>query len=217
MMEQVYVVPRSELFAGSGTPHGCWPLDGPILDRIYRCGYFAPRDKVEEDPRLKQVIPYAVVVREGQVFCFQRTNQGGERRLFGKRSVGVGGHVNPPDGDDVVRHALRRELEEELRLPAGWTAELRGLLNDDSTAVGSVHLGVVAVVDPGPGVVDVREKDTMSGSFISRAELAELHAKERASFENWSALLLDRLDEVLAWPTPAYSSPTPRPTPTSIT
>jgi predicted NUDIX family phosphoesterase len=215
--EHVYVVPRPDLFAGAAV-HGVVRLQPSMLERIYQRGHFARRDTVEDDPSLKQVIPYALVVRDGEVFTFRRTKGGGESRLHGCRSVGVGGHVNPVDASDVVFAALRRELEEELVLPAGSEIELRGLLNDDSTPVGSVHVGVVAVVRPGPGPVKVREEDTMTGSFMSRDDLLDLHARERDSFENWSALLLDRFDEVLSWQGARdSSSPTPNPTRTSTT
>jgi predicted NUDIX family phosphoesterase len=212
--ERVYVVPRVDLFAGAAV-HGVVRLQDSMLQRIYQRGHFARRDAVEDDPSLKQVIPYALVVRDGQVFAFRRTNGGGERRLHGCRSVGVGGHVNPVDARDVVHDALRRELDEELVLPAGSEIELKGLLNDDSTSVGSVHVGVVAVVRPGPGLLKVREEDTMTGSFMSRDDLLDLHARERGSFENWSALLLDRLDEVLSWQG-AHDSSSPTPNPTRI-
>jgi predicted NUDIX family phosphoesterase len=214
--EQVYVVPRGALFP-EGAPHGCIPLDTGILECIYARGYFADRGSVEEDPALKQIIPYALVTRGDAVFTFRRTDRGGEARLHGRRSVGVGGHVNPVDAGDVVIDALRRELAEEIHLPERWSARLVGLLNNDRSAVGAVHLGVVAVVDVGPGVVKVRESDTMSGGFLSKQGLLALHATERESFEGWSALLLDRLDEVLAWQPRVFSSPIPNATRTSIT
>jgi predicted NUDIX family phosphoesterase len=215
--ERVYVVPRAELFP-EGAPHGFFRADAAFFGRIYARGYFADRERVEEDPGLKQVIPYALVVRDDSLFLFRRTDRGGERRLHGKLSVGVGGHVNPVDSGDVIHDALRRELTEELALPARWQARIVGLVNNDTTPVGSVHVGVVAVVDPGPGPVKVREEDTMSGAFEGRAALLALHARARDSFEGWSALLLDRLDEVLAWGRPPDSAtPTPRRTPTSTT
>jgi predicted NUDIX family phosphoesterase len=215
--EQVYVVPRSELFP-QGAPRGFVAGGREAIRRIYARGYFAVRAWVEEDPGLKQIIPYAVVVRDERVFLFRRTDRGGERRLHGLRSIGVGGHVNPPDFEDVIRRGLRRELTEELYLPPGWRSHLAGILNDDTTRVGSVHTGVVAVVEPGEGLVKVREEDTMSGSFVSREDLLDLHARERESFEGWSALLIDKLDEVLAWGRQqGSSSPTPNRTPTSTT
>lgn len=217
MSERVYVVPRTELFP-EGAPHGFQAAGREFFDRIYGRGFFAPRVQVEEDPSLKQVIPYALIARPGEVFLFRRTDKGGEKRLFGLRSIGVGGHVNPVDSGDVIHDALRRELNEELCLPEPWTARIVGLVNNDTTAVGSVHVGVVAVVTPGPGSVRVRESDTMCGAFASREDLLRLHAQERASFEGWSALVLDRLDEVLTWERPDGSSTrTPRATPTSST
>ena len=104
--EKVYVVPRGDLFA-KDAPRG-FVVGTAWLETVYAKGFFAERDAVEEDPSLKQVIPYAVIARAGGIFCFRRSNRGGERRLFGLRSIGVGGHVNPEDGDDVVRDALRR-------------------------------------------------------------------------------------------------------------
>jgi len=217
MSEQVYVVPRAELFP-YGAPRGCIRAHSEFFRRIYERGFFADRDAVEDDPSLKQVIPYAVIERDDQVFLFRRTSGGGEQRLHGRRSIGVGGHINPEDEDDVVFCALRREVEEELCVPAGWRPRVVGILNDDSTAVGSVHVGVVAVVDPGPGSVKVREEDTMTGAFVGREDLTGLHVRERTSFESWSALLLDRLDEVLTWRQPRVSSTrTPSPTRTSTT
>lgn len=215
--ERVYVVPRAALFPG-GAPHGYVPGVAGHFRVIAEQGYFAERARVEDDPSLKQIIPYAVVARSDQVFLFRRTRRGAERRLHGLRSVGVGGHVNPEDTADPVRCALRREVDEELSLPRGWLPRFVGLLNDDTTAVGAVHLGIVAVVEPGQGLVKVREEDTMTGSFVSRTDLLRLHAGERASFETWSALLIDRLDEVLAWgPLDDSSSPTAKPTRTSTT
>jgi len=215
--EQVYVVPRADLFA-EGAPHGFQRAGPEFFGRVYGRGFFADRAQVEEDPALKQVIPYALIARRGEVFLFRRTDKGGEKRLFGLRSIGVGGHVNPVDRGDVIHDALRRELDEELCLPGRWQVRIAGLVNNDTTAVGSVHVGVVAVVTPGPGSVRVRENDTMCGAFASREDLLGLHAHERASFEGWSALLLDKLDEVLAWGRPdGFSTRTPRATPTSST
>jgi predicted NUDIX family phosphoesterase len=196
--ERVYVVPRATLF-GSDAPHGFFPSGLELLERVYAEGYFAERARVEEDPSLKQVIPYALVVRDQSVFRFRRRG-GGEKRLVGRASIGVGGHVNPEDAGDVIQDCLHRELEEELVLPAERRVTLLGLLNDDSTAVGSVHLGVVARVEVGPGEVRVREEEAMEGCFVARESLL---AEDRAGFESWSALLIDAADRVIPAPNPA--------------
>ena len=224
--EKVYVVPRCVLFR-DGAPHGFLPGADAWLPLIRESGHFADRAGVEEDATLQQIIPYALIMRGDEFFVFRRTSGGGEKRLHGLRSVGVGGHVNPEDrlesaanagrGGDVVEDALRRELAEEVVLPIAWGARFVGLLNDDTSPVGSVHVGLVAVVEiDARDDVRVREHDTMTGAFLGRADLLDLHARERESFETWSALLIDRFDEVLTWARPhAFSSPTPNPTPIS--
>jgi len=219
MSERVFAVGRVEAYP-DGIPHGFSVATMPEFDRLERLGAFFAREPVESDPSLKQLIPYAVVVREDSVFLFRRTNGGGEKRLHGLRSIGVGGHVNPVDlgggRPGLLSRALRRELDEELTLPGVRHAHFAGILNDDSTAVGSVHLGAVAVVEPFRGGVEVNEHDTMTGGFVSKDELLALHCAERDSFESWSALLIDRLDEVLAWPRPEdLSIPILNETPTS--
>ena len=77
----------------------------------------------------------------------RRTDAGGDPRLHGRYSIGVGGHLNPGDGG--LLGGLRREWAEEL--VADFVPEFRlvALLNDDTTEVGAVHLGAVYVADAG--------------------------------------------------------------------
>jgi predicted NUDIX family phosphoesterase len=198
-MEFVYVVKRGDLFERR-FPHGLEVLDdagmADALARIRSRGFFVERRHAETDASMKQIIPYCVVARGGDVFLTRRTNKGGDARLFGKRSIGVGGHVNPVDGADVLGLALRREIEEELEIDGPRTVRAVGFLNDDSTDVGSVHFGLVNVVRV-EGDVRVRETDNLVGGFVAGEELRRLCAAERATFETWSALLIDRLADVL--------------------
>ena len=74
--------------------------------------------------------------------------------------------------------------------------ELVGLLNDDSTDVGSVHLGAVYVADAGGRAVDVRETDKLEGGFAGRDEVAAVVDR----METWSQLVFDALPERNAVP-----------------
>ena len=95
-----------------------------------------------------------------------RTDAGGDARLHGKASIGVGGHLNPvDDGEDALMAGLRREWHEELETDWEPEFELVGLLNDDSNPVGAVHLGVVFVVEAAGRPVRVREHDKLVGAF----------------------------------------------------
>ena len=202
-MEFVLVVPRQRLF-DDRYPHGFEPFtDGGgeregVLERIAAHGYFVERRHAERDPMLKQVIPYALFERGtgGELFLMRRLGKGGEARLHGKMSVGVGGHINPVDGaSDPLRAGLEREVEEEVEVDGAWEASPVGILNDDATAVGAVHFGLVYRVRT-EGAVRVRETDALEGAFTPREEVLRLLREERPRFETWSALLLDRLAEI---------------------
>jgi len=196
--EQVFVVPTSRLFGDAGifgaARHGFFAPTNSEWTRFHALvrdeGTFVDRAPAEIDPSLKQIIPYAVVTQGDRIFRFQRQG-GGEARLVGKSSVGVGGHINPCDGvQDVLAAGLDRELDEELVLPAQRKIEFVGLINDDSTPVGSVHLGLVVRVEV-DGDVSVRETETMAGEFVDGRALVANLSEVRDEFETWSSLLLD--------------------------
>lgn len=202
-MEFVYVVKRYDLFDLS-FPHGfvAGADDDRVArwtDRIREKGFFVERAWAEQDSSLKQIIPYTVMTHGDEVLLLERLAQGGEARLHGKLSIGVGGHVNPVDGDraTVLEQGCRRELEEELTLETALELSPVGVINDESNDVGSVHFGLVFVARCETPAVSIRETDVLAGSFTSRAALKELAATEGERFESWSALLVERLDVAL--------------------
>jgi predicted NUDIX family phosphoesterase len=155
---------------------------------VSREGRFMPRAEVEVDPSWKQVIPY-LVLRDGErYFLMRRTKAGGDARLHDRWSIGVGGHLNPGDGD--LAGGLRREWREELDADFEPEFELLGLLNDDTTDVGSVHLGAVYQADARGRPVDIRETDKLTGEFASTAEVAAVVE----AMETWSALVFEHLE-----------------------
>src|SRR3989442_12782057 len=130
--EEILVVPRRMLiqkpfrgFTRAGTED--------YLLRVREYGVFTPRAGVEEDPSLKQIIPYLIVRHRGCLFLVQRSTEGGETRLHGKYSIGVGGDLHPGDVEgahDVIAAGLKREVEEELLIRGTWQAGPGGGLND---------------------------------------------------------------------------------------
>jgi predicted NUDIX family phosphoesterase len=193
MVERVLVLPRDRVPGGcdfSGVRQADDAALASLRAAVLADGRYLDRPSAEEDPAFKQLIPY-VVVRDGaRVFLMERTAAGGDARLHGRTSIGVGGHLNPvDDGEDPLTDGLRREWSEEL--VAEWEPEFRlvGLLNDDSNPVGSVHLGVVFEVDAAGRQVEVRERDKLSGHFASVGEVRA--AGER--METWSQLVADHL------------------------
>lgn len=193
MTERVLVLPRSAIPGGCDFRGVRMVGDDALADlrrAVEAHGRFLDRPIAEDDPSHKQLIPYVVVRDAERVFLMQRTDAGGDARLHGKASIGVGGHLNPVDeGTDQLMAGLRREWAEELE--ADWDPEFRlvGLLNDDTNPVGSVHLGVVFEVEAHGRPVDVRERDKLSGSFAGADALRA--AWDR--LETWSQLVAEAL------------------------
>jgi predicted NUDIX family phosphoesterase len=187
MDEEVLVVPRPGLLS-DGAFHGLRTDAAAVyLARIRACGFFRRRGDVEDDPSLKQIIPYVVVRRGEEIFLFQRTDRGGDARLHHRYSIGIGGHINRSDvGDaDPIETGLLREIEEELVFGAPWTARLVGALNDDRNPVGQVHFGLVYEATTG-GDVSVREADALAGAFVPLRVAGEHYER----METWSQLVM---------------------------
>lgn len=193
MTEQVLVLPRDRVPGGSDFSGVRQATDADLVElqvAVAEHGRYVDRPIAEDDPSLKQLIPYVVVRDADRVFLMERTSAGGDARLHGKASIGVGGHLNPVDaGEDPLLAGLRREWAEEL--DADWEPvfELRGLLNDDSNPVGAVHLGVVFEVQAAGRPVAVREHEKLIGSFAGWSEL--MASWDR--LETWSQLVADAL------------------------
>jgi predicted NUDIX family phosphoesterase len=185
--EQVLVVPRAALVPGEGWTGVRRGDLAAALAVVGRDGFFVRRGDAEEDPTRKQVIPY-LVLRDGERwFLMRRTRGGGDARLHELWSIGVGGHLNPGDGD--VAGGLRREWAEELVADFEPDFAPVGLLNDDTTPVGEVHVGFVYVADAGGRPVAIRETDKLSGAFATTDEVRAV----RDALETWSRLAFDAL------------------------
>ena len=107
--------------------------------------------------------------------------------------MGIGGHIASCDGeygDNVSYEAgMRRELEEEVAIAGAFTSRCVGLINDDATPVGSVHLGIVHILELEQPQVASRESELVDCGFATLEEL--LTAREQ--FETWSQITLDAL------------------------
>jgi len=161
---------------------------------------FLPRDKAEQDPSFKQLIPYMIFcytdpTGQTSVFRYVRGKGQGEARLHSKASVGVGGHISLVDHStsgemqDLYREGMRRELAEEVVLESEFTESCVGLINDDLTEVGKVHLGVVHRFDLKEPKLRSNEPDLIECGFVPVGELL----KDLTAFETWSAICLKAL------------------------
>lgn len=159
------------------------------LAAIAAAATFRARPALEVDPAWKQIVPY-LILRDGpRVFLMQRTRAGGDARLHDRWSIGIGGHVESGDSDHLG--GLRREWQEEIEADFVPHWRLVGLLNDDETPVGAVHLGLVYEADAAGRSVAIRETHKLRGAFATIDEV-EGH---RDALESWSAFALDALRE----------------------
>lgn len=192
--ERVLVVPTA-VFHAAGLFQGFSREAVSYLPRLLNPAHlsYRPRDEVETDPSFKQIIPYVVLRCGEQVYYYTRGKKGTEARLRALRSIGVGGHISAADADlsgDPYRAGLLRELQEEIYLETAYREQCVGLINDDTTPVGQVHLGVVHVFDLDEPKVRRREEALTEDGF---APLAELRARAH-EFETWSRFVLDALE-----------------------
>jgi predicted NUDIX family phosphoesterase len=198
--EQVLVIERKVL-EQAGMFQGLVFDVQRYLDKLFVPGVprFIPRPKAEADPGYKQLIPYVIMSCDGKYLSYVRGRRAGETRLTGLRSIGIGGHINPTDDMPLFNadfyqtyiSAVEREVAEEVSVEAGHSDTIVALLNDDSTEVGSVHLGIVHHWILDSTKVSRREQVITQMAFMSPAELREV----RDSMETWSQLCLDLLEK----------------------
>ena len=149
-----------------------------------------------------------------EIFYYQRGKKGGETRLHGDYSVGVGGHVEKfgPIDDIVtlVGHTFHQELKEEVSieltdeeletLVKKIKGEIPGayLIYDDSNPVGRVHLGIGIIFDITKERLGELEDGTLLNTgWIKPRTMVLEHEAKTVNLENWSmfmCLTIDTMD-----------------------
>lgn len=201
--ENVLVIRRT-LFDELGSFHGLNFAPRKYLDAILSRGnnFFLSREQAENDPSHKQIIPYALLAFENKVLYYVRGKKAGEQRLVAKGSIGIGGHMNQEDeslfnylvDEAAYRAGVEREVAEEIKIDTKFEDRIVALLNDDTTEVGRVHLGIVHVFRLAEAKVEKREAMITSLAFLEKHELF----KRRETLESWSQICVDSLDRLLA-------------------
>jgi predicted NUDIX family phosphoesterase len=198
--ENVLVIKRSlfdELGAFQGLNFEAEKYLKAILSR--GSNFFIARPDAESNPAYKQIIPYALIVFQNTVLHYVRGKKAGEQRLIAKGSIGIGGHMNETDeslfamDEQAYRAGVEREVNEEIKIDASFEDQIVALLNDDSTEVGSVHLGIVHVFKLKEPKVQKREAMITGLRFRTQEELIG----HRESLESWSQICLDSLERLL--------------------
>jgi predicted NUDIX family phosphoesterase len=196
--EEVLVITES-LFDQLGRFSGFQKDVTPYLTELLNPAnmQFRARGHVEDDPTFKQLIPYCILVHidaagDTHVFQYTRGTGQGEQRLHAKLSIGIGGHISREDAagsNEPYRTGMRRELDEEVIIESPYEESLAGMIFDDTTEVGRVHLGLVHFLKLHTPAVRGREADLLESGFVPLTHLKENFQR----LETWSQLCVQNL------------------------
>jgi predicted NUDIX family phosphoesterase len=161
---------------------------------------YLPRSAAEQDKRYKQLIPYVLLICGDKILRYRRGKGGGEARLHGLYSVGIGGHISEDDhqlpglyATNQYQEGMRRELMEEVAIDGGNEPAVAAI-NDDATEVGQVHFGVVHIVRVPDESVASRRDGIAAPEFIPISEAV----KDPSGYESWSQFCLQNLSGLLS-------------------
>jgi predicted NUDIX family phosphoesterase len=187
--EQILVVKRELIFQPEGPWTGLKQCDYDwYLWAIEHYGQFHSRIAMEDDQHYKQIIPYLVFMHKDHVFVVERKQSATERRLAGKTSIGIGGHIRKEDilGSTIFDWA-QREFHEEVSYHDHFEFEPLGIVNDDRDSVGKVHLGFVFIVRGATSAISIKS-ELKQGTLVPLSSITDT-----THFESWSQIILPYL------------------------
>lgn len=174
----------------------------------------------DNDQMVLQPIPYIFLFAPGRrVYAYVRADtiqESGEEKLFGKASLGIGGHINiEDDPNDRIGAGRRREFREELsyRVEKGGKVYSRpvplqdglhfiGTLTSRRKEVDLVHVGLVyaGMLKEGVDSRRVYSRDTAvkHGCFVRISDLVDEDPRHRYRTTTFCGRL-DKPAEVESW------------------
>lgn len=170
-------------------------LEG-LIREIEENGFFHLRYDCEDDSEILQVIPYTVVFGpDKSVFAYVRSKnieEYGDKRLFGKHSIGFGGHIIKEDGPNYVLKCQGREFGEEVTVEGELSNPLLvGTLFSDEQPVDRVHLGLVYITH-----LDGSIKPNEESCKSFKKEFFDSLPGKFDYFETWSRILIPHLPKL---------------------
>lgn len=163
------------------------------------------KEQAEIDPRFKQPIPYILITNDsGMIFAYQRSEvdaEYGEKRLQGKWSWGIGGHMEESDTQDSenpIQTTMMRELTEEVDMDGDpLSFEVLGYINNTSDEVGKVHFGILYELLTNSTVVRPKDPEVAHGGLKRIEELERICLNSDLEVEEWSRIALSPLKKAL--------------------
>lgn len=199
MNEKVLCVPRKAV-EDYHNIDGLMYCDG-IHDDVMLEAKLLSRDFAEHDETHKQIIPYVILsyghgaedVNEDNILYYIRDRRGGESRLHSAYSIGFGGHIND---SEPVATAAAREVWEELKTPLTFLQPV-AVLNDDSTEVGRVHIGVVFIAKPQYSMIHFTPSQEVILLGYTTANMLQGLVEDGHDVESWSVICIQHLTKLI--------------------
>jgi predicted NUDIX family phosphoesterase len=198
--KQIIVVKRNVLFDRGYfegfSPNEQFDYESVILGNMKAMR----RGDAEIDQNHKQPIGYMIIMNPStkEVFAYQRSSKDehyGEKRLQGKWSWGVGGHIEAFElgKENPIRESRLRELSEEIEID-GTILNVKplGYINDDSNSVGRVHFGILYLIEI-DGSAKQKDKEIAVSEMLSVNSLDEKCSSPNIEVESWSKIALEPL------------------------
>ena len=210
---QIMTVPRKLLFRQGSFEGFCPAQDFNYLDLILNHYTWSRRGDAENNPEQKQPIGYAIIVQEetNKIFVYQRAPDQAydEKRLRGKWSWGIGGHIDLTKEipKNPVLENLMREINEEIHLQGPIKPYLLGYINEDQTDVGRVHFGVLYIMRTSSTTISPKDPEIHDGKFMTLAEAEETLANPSVCVESWSQIALAPCRDFLTSQVPLSKKP----------
>lgn len=150
---------------------------------------FESRNLAEKNFELKQIIPYILIQNSKENLTGIYKRKGSEKRLEDLWSAGIGGHINNFDCKktvyETIKNGMLRELSEEIiNLPKKYSISFCGIINEEETEVGNVHLGAVYKIISDDTNAFLPGEELDSFQFYNTSDLINLN------MEIWSGLAL---------------------------
>lgn len=188
--ENILVVKREKLFPGTAFQGLVSAPTQSLLEIINQEKEFKPRPQMEEDLGYKQIIPYLLFKYQDRYFLMQRKATSTDQRLKNKYTLGIGGHMRQEDLLDgsTIFDWGKREFHEEVAYDGSLKITPLGMLNDDSNAVGQVHLGLVLLLEGDSCHIKIRS-ELKSGQLLTAQEMLAYYD----DMETWSQIIFDAI------------------------
>lgn len=158
------------------------------------------RGDAEIDPTYKQPIGYMLIVnpKEKKVFAYQRSSEDknyGEKRLQGKWSWGVGGHIEAYElkEENPIKESMKRELSEEIEILGNvLNTKVLGYINYDGDEVSKAHFGILYLTEI-DGDARPKSAEMFVGKLVDINELEKICNSKDCEVEAWSRISLEPL------------------------